>query len=215
MKKFRQSLSVTAATLGILSIVSTNPALAALFNLGFCGQFLNLDDTPITPDTEVFEAPLDPLPNNPQNRVLPSYITVESAETNDAGENYGIKDAKIETQRVDLTPSLISYNFSNLMSSALNGGIVTWTFVDSAGNEFDVNVPQLILNDLPNLVGNNLDITNIERRVGSNPTKDPDAVRITPVPEPTSIIGTVITLGLGGILTKKNLKKLNEKKESA
>lgn len=190
--KLRDVATLTTATLATLSLAATNPAVAALFKIGFCGVF---DDG--------------------SGSVLPSYVIVESNQTGDSSARYGLKDAKIGTSR-GTPPTVVSYNYSNFVTSNQESyqgtDVVRWTF-DSLGNIFDVRVPVSVLNALPSLPIFKTD--NTEQRVGGQPTKDPDDFIVTPVPEPTSILGTAIAIGLGGMLTKKNLSKLKDDKEAA
>ncbi|NCS02561.1 MAG: PEP-CTERM sorting domain-containing protein [Microcystis aeruginosa G13-11] len=192
--KLRDVATLTTATLATLSLAATNPAVAALFKIGFCGNF---DDG--------------------SGSVLPSYVIVESNQTGDKNAKYGLKDAKIGTSR-GIPPTVVSYNYSNLLgdgSQEIYQGtdVVRWTF-DSLGNIFDVRVPVSVLNDLASLPIFSNDF-NTEQRVGGVLGKDIDDFIVTPVPEPTSILGTAIAIGLGGMLTKKNLSKLKDDKEAA
>ncbi len=195
--KLRDVATLTTATLATLSLAATNPAVAALFKIGFCGNF---DDG--------------------SGSVLPSYVIVESNQTGDKNAKYGLKDAKIGTSRtipLGTPPTVLSYNYSNFVTSNQESyqgtDVVRWTF-DSLGNIFNVRIPVSFLNDLPSLPTFSNDF-NTEQRVGGQPTKDPDDFIVTPVPEPTSILGTAIAIGLGGMLTKKNLSKLKDDKEAA
>lgn len=191
--KLRDVATLTTATLATLSLAATNPAVAALFKIGFCGVF---DDG--------------------SGSVLPSYVIVESNQTGDSSARYGLKDAKIGTSR-GTPPTVVSYNYSNFVTSNQESyqgtDVVRWTF-DSLGNIFDVRVPVSFLNDLPSLPTFTNDF-NTEQRVGGVLGKDIDDFIVTPVPEPTSILGTAIAIGLGGMLTKKNLSKLKDDKEAA
>lgn len=191
--KLRDVATLTTATLATLSLATTNPAVAALFKIGFCGIF-----------------------NDGSGSVLPSYVIVDSDQTGDSSARYGLKDAKIGTSRG--TPlTVVSYNYSNFVTSNQESyqgtDVVRWTF-DSLGNIFDVRVPVSVLNDLASLPIFSNDF-NTEQRVGGVLGKDIDDFIVTPVPEPTSILGTAIAIGLGGMLTKKNLSKLKDDKEAA
>ena len=213
--KLRDVATLTTATLATLSLAATNPAVAALFKIGFCGNF---DDG--------------------GQVLLGSSITVDTAQT----VNYGfgsvpkVIDAEITTAR----PSQPNVTYTEedffLAGVTVNGLMVDgqpgvdidqntapfpvetvyWRFDDggNGNNFFNVALPQSIFPLRGQELGNwnfNSDI-----RVGFAGSREKDPrVRIIPVPEPTSILGTAIAIGLGGMLSKKNLSMLKDDKEAA
>jgi hypothetical protein len=211
--KLRDVATLTTATLATLSLATTNPASAALFKLAFCGFF----------------------GGDPANGSVDGFLTIDDAFQNDASKNFGLVDAKITTTRSNTAPTNpLTYTFSDFTVSGQGLGIPTvddfiggeskyWRFFDAAGNNFNAVLPISVFPLSPTPPGVTIQfVDNSETRISDVVVfpippirKDPEQLRIIPVPEPTSILGTAIAIGLGGMLTKKNLSKLKDDKEAA
>lgn len=202
--QLRDVATLTTATLATLTLASTNPAISAIITIPFCG-FFGGDTT------------------GASGRVLPgSFITLDTEKTTQA-DNFGILDAQVSTTRgPNPTDDLRTYTFSDFMPPASQGtsipGVPTlpeesiaWKFMNPLQDKFYIVFPKSGYDLLPTELRRTFDITNYECRVNEECLPEPDKR----VPEPTGVLGTAIALGLGGLLTKKNLSKLKKDNEAA
>ena len=186
------SVAMTATLVSAMTLIMSNPTLAAIFKIGFCGQF-------------------EPAPGG----VLPgSFIEIDT----DVPENFGIIDAKIMTTR-DQPGDQLTYLFSDFQVSGQGNDLegdpfmeesVYWRFFDTEGNNANI-VMKLV--DWQSLIDNNPEFPFImydisEKRLGETQfVKDKDKGQ--PIPEPSSIFGLSLVLGLGALAKVQQSKQQN------
>ncbi|QLE54805.1 PEP-CTERM sorting domain-containing protein [Nostoc sp. TCL26-01] len=203
-RKLHNVATIATATIATLGFIGTNPAAAAILKLSFCGFF----------------------EGNPNNGSVDGFLIIDDSFQNDASKNFGLVDAEIKTTTDSSGANPLTYTFKNFQTLGQGLGIAGldpifsggeskfWRFFDTVGNNFNVVLPISVF-PLQLTNGRSIDFNdNSEQRISLplQVRKDPDKLRITPVPEPTSIFGTAIALALGGMLTKKNLSKLSKNK---
>ncbi len=196
--KLSSLATLAASSLSTLMLV-TSPALAITF--AFCGNFIN--------------------------GAIPGGTVDGQIRVDDMGnfDNF----AKITTADVDggqvrmYTENDFVSQMSNVTHPDKGIDSFKYTFSFDAlpfpDNKFEVYLPASIFPITP---GESPDLSNFRFPPGFEQYemrdgvlgKEPDDLREV-TPEPTSVLGTAIALGLGGLLTKKNLSKLKDDKESA
>jgi hypothetical protein len=211
LAKFPKAVTLVTATITCVGLVTSNPVMAAILTFPFCGFFFG--------DT-----------SGNSGQVLPgSFITLDT-DKKTASENFGFIGAQITTTRgPSPTDAPLIYTTSNF-TNVLEGNFIPegipegseilplpedsaiWRLLDSDGNRFYVGLRKSTFNLLPNY-NDTIFWDNYECRVNEdNCRREPDP---NPVPEPTSIFGTMFVFGLGGLLSKKRLKKLKKDNELA
>jgi hypothetical protein len=187
----------TTATASLASLaLASSPVLALTF--GFCGPF-----------------------TDGSGEVLPSQIRVD-----DNGNFDGF--AQIAT---DVNGEIRTYAASDFVARTeanTSGGIPTddipsfkYTFsfnnngLPDILNNFMVFLPRSIFPTQPGQLPDLTPFQPIYMTEVRNGIIREDADRIFVVPEPTSIFGTMLALGLGGLLTKNSLKNLKKDNEAA
>jgi hypothetical protein len=187
--KTRHNLAtITASSLSAV-FLTLSPALA--FTFGFCGTFDDggmVDGKISVNDDGSFDGY--------------AYIKTTSPGAEDRtykGRNFQGLDTN--ATHPDLNIPAYKYTFNYAV------GDVVFPFPD---NKFEVYLPAslfpLVPGERPDLSA--FPIVNQYEMRENQLRNDPD--RLAVVPEHTSIIGTTIALGLGSLLTKKNLKKLKQ-----
>lgn len=192
--KLRDVAALTTATASLASLaLASSPVLALTF--GFCGSF-----------------------TDGSGSVLPSQIRVD-----DNGNFDGF--AQIAT---DVNGEIRNYTASDFVERTeadTSNGIPSFKYTFSFSNN---GLPDILDNFMaflprsifPTQPGQLPDLT-LFQPINMMEVRDgivrvePDRLVVVPVPEPTSILGTAIAIGLGGMLTKKNLSKLKDDKEAA
>ena len=239
-RKLRDVATLTTAIIATSSVAVTNPTLAAVIQINFCGPFIN--DRIVSGSTRLIRDGVDPVvdgmgpivvtPGTPRpdppsipgvSGSLGGFIQLDTDLLHDPSANFGFVDAEIETTLMG-QPNLI-YDDSDLFASGtgteLTGsdpGVVPGEFSQGLsgfwrfnldGNDqnfFNLVIAKEFLNGLKDgsiVIGDQF------------PMLDSSAVDEVSVPEPNGVLGTLIAAGLGLLLTKKNLGKLNKKEEAA
>jgi hypothetical protein len=145
-----------------------------------------------------------------------SFLKFDQSLINDAGSNFGLVDANIQTRRTDLAPfpSDLTYTLGDFsgtvgpttsITSNVSGGPVTrvlpesvkgWSFLSPGNGEFFAIFPEVWLTTVT--FGDNLsnDLITEFRSDGSVKMDDDD---ITAVPEPSGIALIALTILAGAI----------------
>ncbi len=189
--KLRDVTTIATATLATLSLATMNPAFAVL--IGFCGTFTNGGTV-----DGVIDVGNDGSFNASKYAKITTY---EVGQTN-----------KREYQGIDF----VSLDLNAQTTNGLGGPLFDafkYTFkydsLSFPANSFEAYIPKAyfpISGILPELR-----VQQVEFRDGIF-RKDPD--KTFEVPEPSSFLGTAITLGLG-LMVKRNLSKFKQDRDAA
>ncbi|MEM6398772.1 MAG: PEP-CTERM sorting domain-containing protein [Cyanobacteria bacterium P01_D01_bin.116] len=206
---FKKAFSFAALSTAILSgsiLCSNRPVSAAVvdFFIKFCGNFEH--------------APGGVLPG--------SFVKIDTNFQDSEADNFGLKDAKIMTERTDLSPQEVTYTFDDFIEVVPEGttfintsaGIRNflepvrgWTFENAFGTLYAVFPDTFFPLKNGNEVKNNF-ITEVR---GGIIAKDVDKIKSEEVPEPLTILGSAAAFGIGGLFKKQYSKKQKKATQQA
>lgn len=188
LNNFHKLATITTSSIGTL-LLTLSPALALTF--GFCGTF---DDG----------GSVDGKISVQDDGSFGNYANILTTKPGAEDRRYNTSNfVSIETNAIhpELNIAAYKYTFNYTETD------VVYPFPD---NKFEFYIPASIFPITPGVrpeLSQFETIPQYEMR-DNELRKDPDQLAI--VPEPTSVLGTAIAIGLGSLMTKINLKKLKQ-----
>lgn len=187
-KKIHNLTTIATSSIGSL-LLTLSPAFALTF--GFCGMFD--DGGTVSGEISVND-----------DGSFDNYANILTTKPGQENRKYDSSNfLSLETNAIhpDLNITAYKYTFNYTVSD------LVFPFPE---NKFEVYIPASIFPITP---GVRPDLSEFEivpqyETRGGQVRKDPDKLVI--VPEHTSILGTTLAVGLGSLMTRKNLKKLKQ-----